>query len=68
MRDLMRRIDLPVSLRDAGISPDEFEAAHLSIVERADIDPNIIQSRRIPEIEEIDLLLRYAYEGKSVDF
>jgi alcohol dehydrogenase class IV len=68
MRDLMRRIDLPLSLRDAGISPDEFEAALLSIVEHADSDPNIIQSRRIPDTEEIEMLLRYAYEGKSIDF
>jgi hypothetical protein len=64
----MRRIDLPLSLRDAGISPDEFEAALLSIVEHADSDPNIIQSRRIPDTEEIEMLLRYAYEGKSIDF
>jgi alcohol dehydrogenase class IV len=68
MRDLMRRIELPLSLQDAGITLEAFEAALPSIVERADVDPNIIQSRRIPDTEEIELLLRCAYEGKTVDF
>ena len=68
MRDLMHRIELPLSLQAAGISLEAFEATLPSIVERADVDPNIIQSRRIPDTEEIELLLRYAYEGKTVDF
>jgi alcohol dehydrogenase class IV len=68
MRDLMRRIELPLSLRDAGVTLEAFEAALPSIVEHADVDPNIIQSRRIPETEEIEMLLRYAYEGRVVDF
>jgi len=68
MRDLMRTVDLPLSLRDAGISLDRFEALLPSIVGYADVDPNIIQSRRIPATEEIEMLLRNAYEGKSVYF
>ena len=68
MRDLMHRIELPLSLQAAGISLEAFEATLPSIVERADVDPNIIQSRRIPDTEEIELLLRYAYKGKTVDF
>jgi alcohol dehydrogenase class IV len=64
----MRRIELPLSLRDAGVTLEAFEAALPSIVEHADVDPNIIQSRRIPETEEIEMLLRYAYEGRVVDF
>jgi alcohol dehydrogenase class IV len=68
MRDLMREIDLPLSLKDAGIKRDAFELLLPSIVEHADVDPNIVQSLRIPETEEIELLLRYTYDGKSVDF
>jgi alcohol dehydrogenase class IV len=68
MRNLMREINLPLSLKDAGIARDEFDALLPSIVDHADVDPNIIQSRRIPETEEVEMLLRYAYDGKSVDF
>ena len=68
MRNLMREINLPLSLNDAGITRDEFDALLPSIVDHADVDPNIIQSLRIPETEEIEMLLRCAYDGKSVDF
>ena len=68
MRDLMREINLPLSLKEAGIALDEFEMLLPSLVEHADVDPNIIQSRRIPETEEVELLLRYAYDGKPIDF
>ena len=68
MRDLMREINLPISLKDAGILRDEFEALLPSIVDHTDVDPNIIQSLRIPEAEEVEMLLRYAYDGKSIDF
>lgn len=68
MRDLMREINLPVSLQEAGIARDQFEALLPTIVDHADVDPNITQSLRIPETEEIEMLLRYAYDGKTIDF
>ena len=68
MRNLMREINLPLSLKDAGITRDEFDALLPSIVDHADVDLNIIQSLRIPETEEVEMLLRCAYDGKSVDF
>ena len=68
MRDLMREIDLPLSLKEAGIKRSKFETLLPLIVEHADVDANITQSLRMPETEEIELLLRYAYDGKSVDF
>ena len=68
MRFLMHNINLPVSLKEAGISPSDFEAALPSLIEHVEIDANILQSRRIPETDEIERLYRYAYEGQEVDF
>ena len=68
MRFLMHNINLPVSLKEAGISASDFEDALPVLIENVEIDANILQSRRIPETEEIERLLRYAYEGKEVDF
>jgi alcohol dehydrogenase class IV len=68
MRYLMKSINLPLSLKDAGISKDEFEAALPALVEQVEIDANILQSRRMPETEEVERLFRYAYEGDEVDF
>ena len=68
MRDLMRKIDLPTSLEEAGIDRQRFEESLSTIVDHADVEPNITQSLRIPTTEEIEQLLLYAYEGKKVDF
>jgi alcohol dehydrogenase class IV len=68
MRDLMHEINLPTSLKGAGIDRSRFEEILPIIVDYADVDTNIIQSLRIPETEEIEKLFRYAYEGKPVDF
>lgn len=68
MRFLMHNINLPVSLREAGISASEFETVLPLLIENVEIDANILQSRRMPETDEIELLYRYAYEGKQVDF
>jgi acetaldehyde dehydrogenase/alcohol dehydrogenase len=42
MRDLMREISLPLSLKDAGLNREEFELLLPSIVNHADVDTNII--------------------------
>lgn len=68
MRYLMKNIELPTSLKEAGISQADFEAALPSLVEDVEIDANILQSRRMPETEEVERLFRYAYEGTVVDF
>jgi alcohol dehydrogenase class IV len=68
MRDLMREVNLPTSLKEAGIDRRRFEELLPTIVEHADVDPNIVQSLRIPATEEIEQLLLYAYAGKRVDF
>lgn len=68
MRTLMHEINLPTSLKEAGISRSEFQEALPAIVDHADGDINITQSLRIPETEEIEQLLRYAYDGRLVDF
>ena len=68
MRFLMHNINLPLSLKEAGLSSNEFEAALPSLVENVEIDANILQSRRIPETDEVERLFRYAYEGNEADF
>lgn len=68
VEDLMQRVDVALTLADAGVDSAEFEAALPAIVANVDMDANTLQSRRLPETEEIERLLRYAYEGKRVDF
>ena len=66
VRDLLGRINQPMSVRELGISRGDFEAALQKMIEDGENDT--VTSARIPDREELARLFRYAYEGRSVDF
>jgi alcohol dehydrogenase class IV len=66
--DLMTTIDIPHSLKDAGISFKDFKDRLDRLVENALFDPTAVTIRRCPSEEELRALFEYAYEGKEVDF
>ena len=68
IRGLLTRIDQPVSIQAAGISPEDFEAKLADVCDRAEMDASIITSRRIPDRSAFEQLFRYAYAGQSIDF
>jgi hypothetical protein len=39
-----------------------------NLVSNAETDTQIIAAARVPDPEETERLLHYAYEGKSIDF
>jgi len=66
VRDLARRINQPESVEELGISREDFEAALQKMIEDGENDT--VTSARIPDREELARLLRYAYEGRAIDF
>ena len=68
IRDLARCIDQPTSLREAGVSPEEFEKKLPKLVDNAINDSAMTIALRFPEEEEVTQVYRYLYEGKPVDF
>jgi alcohol dehydrogenase class IV len=66
VRDLARRINQPTSVRELGISREDFEAVLQKMIEDGENDT--VTSSRIPDRDELARLFRYAYEGKSIDF
>ncbi|HIP96302.1 MAG TPA: iron-containing alcohol dehydrogenase [Anaerolineae bacterium] len=68
VRDLARRIDQPLTIRDLGITQEDFEANLSRLVANADTDTQMITSTRVPSTEQSEQLFRYAYEGKEIDF
>ncbi len=68
IQGLMSDVGLPLNLADAGISVAEFEEKLPGMVERAEFDANLLAGRRIPDEAEIEKLIRYAYDGRSIDF
>jgi alcohol dehydrogenase class IV len=68
IRELDRRIEQPTSIRELGISQEDFEAALPKLVENAEGDNATFSNPRIPSTEEFERLYRYAYEGRVIDF
>ena len=68
IRQLYERIGQPTSIRDLGISVESYVEAMSYLVTNAETDTQIIAAARIPDLEELERLFDYAYEGKSIDF
>jgi alcohol dehydrogenase class IV len=68
VRALMRRIGLPTAVRDLGISQEAYDQAMPTLVDNTEADSQMLASCRVPDTQEVEALLRYAYEGKSIDF
>jgi alcohol dehydrogenase class IV len=65
---LMKQINLPTTLQEAGVTEEEMEAHMETLCEHVLIDTNTLMSRRIPEEDEVEKLFRCAFNGRSVDF
>ena len=68
IRDLARRIDQPLTIRELGIAQGDFEAALAKLVANAETDTSMVTCARMPNTGQSEQLFRYAYEGKKVDF
>lgn len=68
VRQLLKEIGQPTSMKEAGIGKDALEEHMELLVEHVEMDANLLMSRRIPETEEVEKLFWYAYEGKLIDF
>nr|MBC7245378.1 iron-containing alcohol dehydrogenase [Chloroflexota bacterium] len=68
IRNLARNINQPLSLQDAGITTQQFEAALPKLIENAESDATLVASARIPDRAELERLYHYAFAGKPIDF
>lgn len=68
IRQLAHSINQPLSIKDLGISRDNFENSLANLVSNAEMDSQTVTSSRIPTTEEFERLFCYAYDGKSIDF
>ncbi len=68
IRDLARKLGQPLTLREAGISAEQFEAGLPKLVANAECDATLVVSARMPDSAELERLYRYAFEGKPIDF
>lgn len=68
IRGLARSIKEPLSIKETGIPADSFNNSIEKLVDNAFADFQLVTSARVPTTEETQKFLRYAYEGKSIDF
>jgi alcohol dehydrogenase class IV len=68
IRGLARSIKEPLSIKEMGIPLDSFNNSMEKLVDNAFADAQLITTVRLPSTEETEKFLRYAYEGKSIDF
>lgn len=68
IRTLMQRIGLPASVRDLGVPPEAYDRALPALIDNTETDTQMVSNCRVPDTCEVEALLRYAYEGKSIDF
>lgn len=68
VRNLMKELEEPLSMKEMGIPREEFEAKLDELIEKANESTGTIVNPRVPTEEDYRKLFLYAYEGKSVDF
>ncbi|MFX0133886.1 MAG: iron-containing alcohol dehydrogenase [Candidatus Hodarchaeota archaeon] len=68
MKDFYQRIGAPMTLKDLGISEQDFKANFDKFVKFADEDPCSTTNKPIPETEELAKIIQYIWDGKDIDF
>jgi alcohol dehydrogenase class IV len=68
VRDLFRNLDVPLSLKELGISKKDFDAQMETMIPYTMEDIDTIFSPRPMTAAECEKIFRYAYEGKDIDF
>jgi alcohol dehydrogenase class IV len=66
--DLQKSVDFPHTIKELGISREEFEKNLDLLIELCFQDASTVMSPRSVGGEELRKLYTYAYEGKDVDF
>jgi alcohol dehydrogenase class IV len=68
IRVLASDLKQPLTIRDFGITYDDFVDSLPKLVSDADTDTSTIMSARIPTSDDFGKLFRYGHSGKHVDF
>lgn len=68
VRTLLTELNVPLKLKDFGITQEDFEAKLPKLVEYAFGDISCYLSPRPITMAQCEKIMRYAYEGKDIDF
>jgi len=67
IKDLMRKVELPSSIKEMGIKWEDYQSRLDELVMKAEMSTCNFVNPRVPPSEELRKLFFYAVEGRSVD-
>ena len=67
-RKLAKSVGQPLSVKETGIKREDYMKSMPDLMERSMNELMTSTVTRVPEIEDLEKLFIYAYDGKSVDF
>ena len=68
VRDFLSSLNVPLKLADFGIKKADFEAGLPKLAELAHGDISSILSPRPITVDQCEQIMRYAYDGRDIDF
>ena len=68
VRDFLTKLNVPLKLKDFGITKEDFEARLPKLIEFAHGDISCYLSPRPITPDQCEKIMRYAYDGKDIDF
>lgn len=68
IEDLQKLVDLPLSLKEVGVSKEDFEKNLDNLVNLVYEDSSGVMAPRSASGEDFKNIYRYAFEGKNIDF
>jgi alcohol dehydrogenase class IV len=68
VKGLCREVKEPASIKELGISREEFSRELDELVTRAANSSCTFMNPRVPDVEDVRKLFIYAYDGRKVDF
>lgn len=68
VRELQIKVNMPLTLQQAGTAPDKLDEFMPRLVANAEMDTQLVMNMRVPDSQDIERLFRYAYEGRGIDF
>jgi len=68
IRELLGRVEHPLSLKEVDIEPEALEERMEKLIENAENEASTVVHPRVPTAEELERLFLHAHQGQEVDF
>ena len=68
LREMQSALNMPTTLAQAGATADQVDELMPRLVSNAEMDSQMVMNMRVPDMQDLERLFRYAFEGKTIDF